>query len=98
MVFQEEEDLNRRTFLKTSIIAPFFFRKVWADTKSTQTKFIKATPKSFDFLEVKGTYEQIGFQIGKFFSKNIHQIIQSRNKWHTKLLSIEISNYINNNY
>ena len=77
--------MNRRDFIKTSLFAPFCIKHVLA---GAETKFAKSTDKTFALLEVKGSYEQIGHQIGKVFGLNIRQIIQQRNKWHSKLTSI----------
>ena len=67
---------------------PFYIRLMCANTKQVPTKLIKSTPKNFDFLEVSGTYEQIGFQVGKLFGSNIRKIIQRRSEWHSRLMTI----------
>jgi predicted choloylglycine hydrolase len=80
--------MDRRSFLKASVVVPFYFSKIVKAGESAQTKFIKSTQKSFDYLEVRGSYEQIGFQIGKYFGKNMKEIIQQRSEWHSQLINI----------
>lgn len=43
---------------------------------------------AFDYLEVEGSYYEIGFQTGRLFRKNIREVIRRREKWHHRLMSI----------
>jgi len=80
--------MKRRTFLRTSVLAPFAVKDMLLGSETARARFIHATPKSFDYLEVKGTYERTGYQIGKFFGKHIKKIIKQRSDWHGRLMSI----------
>lgn len=80
--------MNRREFLISSIATPIFLKQLLANQNHGLAKYQKASEKSFEFLEVKGTYNQIGYQIGKYFGKNIEQIIKQRADWHSNLLTI----------
>ncbi|MCK4358466.1 MAG: hypothetical protein KAW92_06940 [Candidatus Cloacimonetes bacterium] len=84
--------MKRRTLLKTSLLASFYLKHIFSTSEKVQAKFCESTQKSFDLLEVRGSYEQIGYQIGKVFGANIRQIIQRRSGWHSKLINI-----LNNN-
>ena len=80
--------MNRREFLISSLATPLFIRQLLANQDEISAKYYNATDKSFEFLEVKGSYNQIGYQIGKYFGKNIKQVIKQRAEWHNNLLSI----------
>ncbi len=80
-------NMKRRNFLQTSITAPFLLRQLLADEVGLKTNYLKANEKSFEILEVKGSYKQIGFQIGHYFGDNIKQVIKARSDWHTNLLN-----------
>lgn len=80
--------MKRRKFLISSLATPLFLRQLLASQDDGLTKYQKASEKSFEFLEVKGTYNQIGYQIGKNFGKNIQHVIKQRAEWHRNLLRI----------
>jgi predicted choloylglycine hydrolase len=80
--------MKRREFLISSLGTPLFIRQLLANQSNTFSKYQEATEKSFEFLEVKGTYKQIGYQIGRYFGKNIKQVIKQRAEWHRNLLTI----------
>ncbi|MDA3843129.1 MAG: C45 family autoproteolytic acyltransferase/hydrolase [Candidatus Kapabacteria bacterium] len=76
----------RRDFLKLSILTPAFIQT--ACKQANNVNFVAGNEKSFDFLEVRGSYYDIGFQIGSFFVKNIKAVIQDRPGWIENLLEI----------
>ena len=78
--------MDRRIFIKASVLAPYVVKDLLLGTETGEARFARSTPKSFAYLEVKGTYEQIGYQIGKFFGKNIKGIIEKRSDWHRQLM------------
>ncbi len=96
--------MYRRTFLKLSLAAPLLLKlgctskndtahKISraADTLSPAGKaapFLPSTDKSFEFLEVKGTYKEIGYAMGKYFGKNMNSVMGQRKGWIQKLQSI----------
>lgn len=80
--------MKRRRFLKNLVAGPLIIKNLAASTEIFPRGHISATPKNFEFLEVSGSYEQIGFQIGRHFGKNIRGIIEKRKKWHSRLLSL----------
>jgi predicted choloylglycine hydrolase len=80
--------IDRRMFLKTSALLPFFIDDMLLGTDAAESRFIPSTPKSFDFLEIKGTYEQIGCRVGKFFGKNIKTYIKRKSIGHSHLMKI----------
>lgn len=53
--------ISRRDFLKFLILFPNFFSNS------------KKKEKDFKFLEISGSYREIGFKIGKFFKKILTQ-------------------------
>ena len=79
--------MDRRTFLKLSAILPFTLKSISCHDPSAQTTFLPGGETGFDLLEVKGSYQQIGYQIGKYFKKNILEILNRREEWHQKLMS-----------
>ena len=80
--------MDRRIFLKTSLFAPFCLKEILLGAKEGKVFYTGATQKSFEALEIKGTYHQIGYQIGKRFGKHIEKVIRRRSNWHSKLLTI----------
>ncbi len=72
--------MKRRTFLKSTLFTPLCLEKLLAKYGESET--------NFDYLEVGGNYKEIGFQIGKYFAYNIHELIKRRAEWHKKLLTI----------
>jgi len=80
--------MKRRTFLKISAVSPFIFQSFFCSRDSAWTQFTPATEKQFDLLEVKGSYKQIGYEIGHHFQNQINAIIERRKDWHQNLLSI----------
>ena len=80
--------MNRREFLISSLATPLLLRQLLANQDHGLAKYQKASEKSFEFLEVKGKYNQIGYQIGKYFGKNIELVIKQRAEWHHNLLDI----------
>jgi predicted choloylglycine hydrolase len=80
--------MKRRTFLKISAVSPFIFQSFFCSKDSARTLFTPATDKKFDLLEVKGNYNQIGYQIGHYFRNQINTIIERRSDWHANLLTV----------
>ncbi|MEN8180750.1 MAG: C45 family peptidase [Pseudomonadota bacterium] len=50
--------------------------------------YFEPTDKRFAHLEIKGSYREIGYQIGRVFKKNIKEIINRRSEWHSGLIDI----------
>lgn len=50
-----------------------------------QVKKYPATERSFAYLEVKGSYYDIGFEIGKNFKNIFHEILNVRREWFNTL-------------
>jgi hypothetical protein len=82
-----ENNMDRRTFLKLSAVLPFTLKSISCQGPSAQTTFLPGGEAAFDLLEVKGSYQQIGYQIGKYFKKNILEILNQREDWHQKLMN-----------
>ncbi len=80
--------MKRRDFIKTSVVTPFMLGHLLVENDEANTKFRPGDVKSFDLLEVKGSYQQIGYQIGHYFGKNIKNVIQRRSSWHANLLEV----------
>lgn len=80
--------MKRRTFIKLSIATPFYFQSTIARDFRKNHNFFPATPRQFDLLEIKGSYREIGYQMGKYFGRNIKEIIRRRKKWHERLMTI----------
>lgn len=82
--------MDRRTFLKLAGLTPLYLSQIAEGVTAAEQpvmKFTAATPRNFELLEVKGSYQQIGYEIGKQFKRNIFQIIKRRSRWHTDLLA-----------
>jgi predicted choloylglycine hydrolase len=80
--------MKRRDFLKTTLITPFVFGKLASFELKEEIRYRVGDLKSFDFLEIKGSYPQIGYQIGRYFGDNIKKVIKRRSNWHNNLLEI----------
>ncbi len=80
--------MKRRTFLKLSAAAPFYFQSSIAGKLQGKHSFFPATVRQFDLLEIKGSYQEIGYRIGKYFGGNIKAIIRQRKEWHERLMNI----------
>lgn len=80
--------MNRRTFLKRAALATLTLKYTLTHAGSAWAITVEPIRKGFESFKVSGTYSQIGFQIGRRFSKNIHEIIHRRSEWHLKLLAI----------
>ncbi len=80
--------MKRRDFVKTAISIPFLLKPLFSENKRSKAKYLKGNEKSFDFLEIKGSYEQIGFQIGQYFGNNIRLVVERRKDWHANLMNI----------
>jgi predicted choloylglycine hydrolase len=80
--------MKRRDFVKTAISIPFLLKPLLSENKGSKAKYLKGNEKNFDFLEIKGSYEQIGIQIGQYFGNNIRMVIERRKDWHANLMNI----------
>jgi predicted choloylglycine hydrolase len=78
----------RRDFIKTSVVTPLFLQQLLAENDQATANYKPGDAKSFELLEVKGSYQQIGYQIGRAFGKNIKKVIERRFSWHDNLLEI----------
>jgi predicted choloylglycine hydrolase len=83
--------MKRRTFLQLSLVAPAFLKFGCTPKEEGFVKFTKGTDKSFDMLEVSGSYHDIGLSIGKQFSPAINNIMNERKDWLNSLLAIQNS-------
>jgi predicted choloylglycine hydrolase len=66
----------------------FILNKTFANDSKVSQKFRPGDNKKFDFLEIKGSYYQIGYQIGGTFADNIKTVIKKRHAWHKNLLDV----------
>jgi len=80
--------LRRRTFLKTAGTFSFCLPHLISCTNKNTGTYFKPTVKRFAHLEIKGSYRDIGYQIGRVFKKNISEVINRRSKWHSRLINI----------
>ncbi|MEJ2634430.1 MAG: C45 family autoproteolytic acyltransferase/hydrolase [Calditrichia bacterium] len=80
--------MKRRNFLKISLFSPIIFREFIEARPIGQIRFVYGDASRYGLLELKGNYRKIGYQIGRYFRKNIETIIQRRKSWHNNLLSI----------
>lgn len=51
--------MKRRDFIKTSVVTPLILGHLLAENDKANTKFRPGDAKSFDLLEVKGSYQQV---------------------------------------
>lgn len=63
-------------------------RRGQTDPERNNHQYFQQSPARFALLKVRGSYYDIGYTIGRVFSKNIRQIILRRDKWHKNLLDI----------
>ena len=80
--------MKRRNFLKISGLSPLYLKQFIYCTKTNTGKYTEPTDKQFAHLEFKGSYREIGYQIGRVFKKNIIDIINRRSEWHSRLITI----------
>jgi predicted choloylglycine hydrolase len=83
--------MRRRDFLISGLTAPFLIQQLLAEGKDSLSYYQDTTEASFPHLEITGSYYDIGYQIGKYFGKNIETVIQRRKKWHHQLMEIQNS-------
>ena len=79
--------MKRRIFLKLTIAAPLIL-KLGCSQEEKQSLLLENIPKSFDFLEAKGSYREIGVQIGKKTGGTLKLILDERKEWFNKLMQI----------
>ncbi len=78
--------MNRRRFLKLSLLTPLYIQySLRGEVEAGKTPE-KRNSGYFEFLEVSGSYREIGYRIGKRFGRNIHTIIRRRKEWHRQLM------------
>ena len=80
--------MKRRNFLKIAGLSSFCLTQLFSCTKKNAGKYFEPTYKRFAHLEIKGSYREIGYQIGHVFRKNIKEIISRRSEWHSGLINI----------
>ena len=80
--------MQRRNFLKIAGLSSFCLPQLLICTKKNAGIYFEPTDKRFAHLEIKGSYREIGYQIGRVFSKNIKEIINRRSEWHSGLINI----------
>ncbi len=82
--------MNRRKFLAFSILTPPFLIQACKE-KSGKAPEASEKKQVFPFLEVEGSYYDIGHQIGGHFRENIETVMNKRQNWIDKLKSISNS-------
>jgi len=80
--------MKRRIFLKTAGLSSFCLPQIFSCTNNNTRTYLEPTDKRFAHLEIKGSYREIGYQIGKVFKKNINKVISRRSEWHSNLINI----------
>lgn len=80
--------MKRRTFLKTAGLSSFCLPHLLTCTNKNTGTYFKPTDKRFAHLEIKGSYREIGYQVGQVFRENIKEILHSRSEWHSRLINI----------
>jgi len=80
--------MKRRNFLKIAGLSSFCLSQLLTCTKKNAGIYFEPTDKRFAHLEIKGSYREIGYQVGRVFSKNIKEIINRRSEWHSGLINI----------
>ena len=80
--------MKRRNFLKIAGLSSFCLTQLFTCTKKNAGTYFEPTDKRFAHLEIKGSYREIGYQIGHVFKKNIKEIISRRSEWHSGLINI----------
>jgi predicted choloylglycine hydrolase len=83
--------MNRREFIKASIGAPLILNSLSCNKNEGYMSYQSGDKRSFDLLEVKGSYQQVGYQIGHYFQKNIRTVLNRRSSWHENLMEILLS-------
>ena len=68
--------MERRAFLKSLILSPILFRQSLSQETMDSIQYAEPTINAFAYLEISGSYYKIGYQIGKYFRKNIEMVIQ----------------------
>ncbi len=79
--------MKRRRFLQTALAAPVFLHYACSDAFKTY-RYLPAAEKSFEFLEIAGSYREIGRAIGKTFARNIRNVMRNQPGWINKLMEI----------
>ena len=79
--------MKRREFLKTAPVFSVGF-VLFPFGSIAQTSREKASYSAFPYLKVRGSYQEIGFQIGRHFRDSIRTVINLRSDWHNHLLQI----------
>lgn len=79
--------MKRRTFITFTALTPAFLVNACKE-KAFDTPVAGEPGNAFQILEAKGSYEEIGFQIGNTFKGNIERVIDKRKKWFDKLQTI----------
>ena len=82
--------MKRRTFIQFSLLAPAFISQSCKEKIdfTPKIRFLPGREKNFPFLEVKGSYYDIGFQMGKYFAKNMKAIMDASHNWIESLHAI----------
>lgn len=80
--------MKRRDFLKTIGLSSLCLTQLLNCTKKNAGSYFEPADKRFAHLEIKGSYREIGYQIGQAFRKNIREIISRRREWHSGLINI----------
>jgi predicted choloylglycine hydrolase len=76
--------MKRRNFLAFAALTPLALQA--CKEKASVINFFDDSPRQFELLEVRGSYEEIGLAIGKRFKQNIYAMISERGNWLPDLL------------
>jgi len=83
--------MKRREFLISGLTAPFFIQQLLAEGRDSLLDYQDTTEASFPYLEITGSYYDIGYQVGKSFGKNIEAVIRRQKNWNQQLMEIQNS-------
>ncbi len=78
--------MKRRQFLKIGLLSPLVFHPEVLSQSKYKVHFEKGSAKAFDYLFVKGSYREIGYQVGRYFRKHIQKVLTVRKAWFSRLL------------
>jgi len=79
--------MKRRNFIKLAIAAPLIL-KLGCSKEEKQKLLLEDIPQSFDFLEAKGSYREIGIQIGRKTGGTLKLILDERKEWFNQLMQV----------
>jgi predicted choloylglycine hydrolase len=78
--------MDRRGFVKLAATSPFLIPSLVVEARQQRVSLTGGTSNAFPLLEVRGSYHEIGYQIGKHFRTSIHTVIARRQAWFDRLI------------